>query len=811
MRFTLSLITLLMVPFVAKGQMTSGEATQKTIFYNKGAMYVGKQTTDTQTEDVRLFVDGSMTFVDGSKVLQAGGTVLTGNFISGATTSGEHIFTRDPSSPNTVVPNHAIYFVNKFAAKSLIPTAGKPNPTATDSINFGLKQKQRIIMTSGNKSGNYIDMPSIVVKSGNYVAVDPTAAIRADLVTTQPGGLFSLEAKYKAGTGERTIDVASLLPRNTTPSNNTEYDFLNIVDQSASASNPSQWKYGYNMLDLQLYDINNAAATNTATTKGTDGNNITATYLTGFTPPYIMSSDYMFFQALLEPNGASLTSNKGPIVDPSEVLYPGKGYFIGMEVSDHDYDNIEGRDENNGVLRGNRAIGGYQFSRLFLSTKPNFNRFAQPTSTANLASQKAGVHNERFLDAKYVVDNGLGTSDGVQLTFNDGNDYQFVGNPYTSALDLTDIVSAAEGAGLQTTAFGNVSADYLPASSMIRNRYWVVNNAFINAVKKWDWDLERWKWQYKTSYYDAQQMGGTASPTGADDYTVAPMQLFMVQANPSQNYTFTLPFSKRVISNARMTKSAPLTSRNNELLIQAIDVESGQEDRMCVVLHEGANMGAIDSYDNSKGIYGLEENADDGNSKVKITKSTQDAMTGLVYTKSSEGKAMLTNVIPANTKQLGLFFVPPVAETREYEFIPNRLNTFSVVNEVWIEDTYTNSFEKLEEGQPYRFTAQPLTGEEITKNRFILHFGKVNNDIIGGDEKDITCYYNSSTLYISNLINKDINSDITIYDMQGRLMGKSKVKNTPEDQYAKPLAAGTYIVKITGARNFTTKFISLHN
>ena len=60
---------------------------------------------------------------------------------------------------------------------------------------------------------------------------------------------------------------------------------------------------------------------------------------------------------------------------------------------------------------------------------------------------------------------------------------------------------------------------------------------------------------------------------------------------------------------------------------------------------------------------------------------------------------------------------------------------------------------------------------------------------------------------------KDVNSDVLIYDMQGRLMGKTRVgKNDyPSMEYSKTLNLGTYIVKIAGNRTFTTKFVNLHN
>jgi hypothetical protein len=84
--------------------------------------------------------------------------------------------------------------------------------------------------------------------------------------------------------------------------------------------------------------------------------------------------------------------------------------------------------------------------------------------------------------------------------------------------------------------------------------------------------------------------------------------------------------------------------------------------------------------------------------------------------------------------------------------------------------------------------------------------------VVGPDETAISCYYSSSTLYISGLKENDVNSDVIIYDMQGRLMGRTKIAEVLQPwTYVKPLSIGTYIVKIVGKRNHTVKFVNLQN
>ena len=125
-------------------------------------------------------------------------------------------------------------------------------------------------------------------------------------------------------------------------------------------------------------------------------------------------------------------------------------------------------------------------------------------------------------------------------------------------------------------------------------------------------------------------------------------------------------------------------------------------------------------------------------------------------------------------------------------------------------DKYENKTVKLTEGYSYNFTSGPSDLND-KENRFILRFWGEDDEVINGGDKDISVYYNTSVLFISGLNQDDISSDIQIYDLQGRLIARTKENNAPSMEYLKPLSLGTYIVKITGKRNFTAKFVNLQN
>ncbi len=67
--------------------------------------------------------------------------------------------------------------------------------------------------------------------------------------------------------------------------------------------------------------------------------------LIGFSPPFKeLAADYMFYHVLTKPNGSSVTSGTGPIVDPYYKMQAGYGYFTTMEMSHGDHiDNINER------------------------------------------------------------------------------------------------------------------------------------------------------------------------------------------------------------------------------------------------------------------------------------------------------------------------------------------------------------------------------------------------------------------------------------------------------------------------------------
>lgn len=796
MRFNLLLITLLIIPCVIKAQ-------SDVVFYSKGKMYVGQGIVSgsPSKSNTSLYVSGSMKFgsVDTSTdpdkkvgVVQEGRTSLTGDLINA--------LDPDHGANNLFSGNGEISFANTIDGGLLnFNDASQPNIQLKETqwiksvYEFGTADDSKLRL---QKSINYLSIPYVHVGSvagasytSNYLSIDPTASVEIKELDVRPGAFFEVNARKDPGTLYK---------------NYLNVGYVLLGKRSLTNSTDSYFQGNY-VARLRMYDD----IVNKTDNKYEDG----TFHLTGFTPPFPeLRADYMFFNTLTEPGNGSLTSWHGVTVDPRFRMLGGTGYFFAMDVYNGDYDEIENNwfGGVNNIDRERRAKGEYVFNRtLLMANKPTFN--------------KSGVANPYKDDKEVLFDEDA----SVTVTLKEG--FNFLGNPFMAPIDLGRIVNVKPSGEEYVTpnpdgtfaldpaaGFGNLTVSKDKSTlGHIRDKYWTVNTGRISYNTSSGW------YEFKVSYYDAQRDGGTHTGgiTGNDEnaYHVAPMQMFVLQGSqncgsdiPNGNCTFTIPAKARTLnSKALMTRSAradvPQEYREDELLLQIVNLEDNSEDRLSVVLRSDALLMDDDGIDTHKALNKAQISGDDA--------VTNRPMSGLIYTKSSNERPMLTNAVPSNTKQLAMYITPPSEKEENMVIRPYRLATMHVAPRVWLEDKLEKKIVELTETTEYYFKSPVLTNKEAAKNRFVLHFAPVSNDDIIGKETQINCYYNSSTLYISGLNEGDINSTMQVYDLQGRLITRATFSgnDVPRAEYLKPLPQGTYVVKITGKRNYTTKFVNLQN
>lgn len=858
MKLQLGLVILLFLPLLMKGQSTP----ESTVFYSKGKMHVkfragtGDDIDGSKSKSTTLYVKGSAEFADGSGIIQLGRTELTGDFING----------KDPDATGVDVD-----YLNLFKDPTATANAGVIAFIGKDNKQTIRRSDALLALQKGSqKNKNYITFPTLRIektttagldpRTYGFVAVDSSAAVVVNnLVAPLNAGntlgtsRFVVEGGYD-GTNFQKLNMGQALIVNDGEIDDTDVN-TDLV--------------GYSQVNLTMYKYNGAAdddgahfnADHTVQNRGANTlrNADNKNYLTGFTPPFKeMGNDYLMYHVLMKPDQTSLTSGKGTITDPNYKMKAGLGYFMTMDLTDYDNDIIDYRwsDPLLTSLRikaANRARGKFEFSRRLLAEHFNGGGVANPGSTdymkdftrftANTGDVKVGGWSGIYKDWPdfgrdkiELIDTEKFSVDDVTIGLEPG--LNFLGNPFMAPISLNPLlglgynnvatVDDSKYAGVDAATnfidvselFGTgvkASLDHNTTDNIIRSKYWVVNTALIH--------YSAYKYHMTVNYdYISAQAGSTPVGGSVEDnsrvianpasFLIAPMQMFILQTNKA--FDIKLSPKLRTFGTTRFLKNATTTDTSllsDFFVVEVASTLDKTADRTAIVLRDKAQMDSKDLYDTSKS-FTKSITQPDAETKSSSTKSEAvvypEEGSSYVYTKSSDGIGMLGNAVPLNVKELALYVTPPATQqTMKLNFI--NLENVTAVSNVWLIDKYENNKTvKLTPGYVYEYSSGPSDLKDVAENRFILRFYGDNEDIVK-EESPITCYYNTSILHILGLNENDLDSSLQIFDMQGRLVGKTTINNYPSFEYPKSLSLGTYIVKISGKRNFTAKFVNLQN
>lgn len=802
MKIRILLILLLILPFVLKGQITTPDISgvkekTNTVFFNKGAMYVAKK--DGAVEPVNLYIQGTAKVAEGSDIVQKGVTLVLGDFVYSnqgwGVVAGAKKEVFSFSTNNTELNSDGIIrFGNKdnmSAGLSVVygkaDKAGSQPKTLIGQTsdktlgNLIFKTKQEISFESGiSKQTNFIHFPKIELAANTYVAINPSAALTVEKLTTQVGSLFSVEGRpYKTDT---PISVDGI-----------QYGHLILKDvdhqkSSAEASATAQFNpakaltnYSYHVLDVQLYD-----KTKYNTDNKININRGSAVRFTGVTSPFEkLSNSYFLFHTIFDPT--TIGYNYEPYVNPKKFINPGEGYMVAMELSDFDHTQIEG---NWLIDREERAAAGFQFSSLFASQKKNF--LVDQRREAEETNINAGNWlTEKFYEEAYWAPETFLTTQNttVRVKLNKNKHGKvYLTNPFMAPFDLAGITT-----GTNTKADYGITAGSDLSSNNVNNKFWIVKESGL-LYNVYD----------KKNYYELR--GWVMSENGATAYlgtpgsmSIAPQQVFALEVGQT-NGTEEFYFNPAKLNHNKSIAAKSERPLVDELLIQVINEDDNREDRTCVVFRPDAQMAANDKIDDKKDDLRF-------NFVGNITILSEAA----VYTTAANNQEMRTNAIPTTTKSLPLF-VSPTDTPKRLVLKPYRLETLQSVEGVWLEDKLTKTITQLQPEMEYPFESTLKSDKASLENRFILHFARGDkNDKLIETDSQISCSYINSVLYIIGLNSNDLNSKVELFDLQGRLIAQTKVDNAPRMQYEKRLDTGVYIVRISGKRNFTAKFMSTQN
>ncbi len=572
------------------------------------------------------------------------------------------------------------------------------------------------IKGSASKQTNYINFPNVETSNEASVSLDALMGMNVDTLKLSEGK-FVLKSIQDASLPSAS-QLAHLLVKGD-------------VVYTRGAITPEQ--NGVMEIELFLGDDRNAR-------------------FFGWTSPYKRTySDYLFYNFLMEPTSASLFGDRGATITNAEYpLMPGRGYLIGQGV----YGDHSSSWENPDASWGD-ALYEDRFTGMLTLNRYGFK---------DILNKSIAVASHR--PDSYTMEE-LNTEDIVMSLPAEG--YHFLGNPYTTPLDMTDFVSSTND--YSNNPWGVTRGEN--GTEDVYNMFWVVSQGNAYAV-----NAEEKKFRVNVTYLVGQEVGSTYELyPDVNGLQIAPMQLFVVYANKPLN--FTIPESERTHGNISFLRSS-MSAIDNELLLEVIDSETKGFDRTCVVFRPGANLAATDPYDAAK-IF----NRSGGVSQIWLP---------------SAGSDLSTSVVPYETSSLEVTWLP-AATLQKCTMTAHRLKSLTAPECVLLEDRQTGIITDLQVTPAYTFQSAPTDRGD----RFALHFRSLTG-IDTPVEGTLSCYYNEvdREIVIRGVQETDAQSSVSLYDVQGRQIMSSEVGNG-----IVPFTAteGVYIVKVAGERGVNAKIV----
>ncbi|MCD7971746.1 MAG: T9SS type A sorting domain-containing protein [Candidatus Azobacteroides sp.] len=741
------------------------------IFYNTGNVYVKGENLSNAT----LYINGQFIAdniddspgcnikVDGGKI------VLIGNLYHNAYRTGNYsnVFSRG-NSPGT--------------------------------LEFRGTQQQRIVSenttfgTIPSKSTSYIIFPDTLrINNVNTVLLD--ARMAADLNNARmTSGAFILDSQL----ADRYMDYGYDDNAGTTnPNNIVAIERANSRTLLAHVRITGDVRYdNFDLSTTPVEEIGRFQINFKADPYGSD-------YLGDATTPYrrlyglgspfsAIRSDYFMFNVLILPDHYGFLGEFNQTELSPEIRLPaGRGFALGVDIFgdqpsaypiDEKYEGIIDFDTRN-------STGNYVFDR-FVYDNPN--NLYRPYDAAN----ESVYEDEKIVTASYVP-----------FTLSQG--YNYLANPYLAPLSMDDLV-------LTTDATLLPNWNVRPGNSSVAGTRDIMNRVWILSPGAKAYGVGEDRMIYATHvYYSMKEIGGTYNPDPdpATDYIpdvpgeffISPLQLFRIYSY-NDNVEMHIPKSEVSHASTNFIRSSRL-KRYDDFIFEVIDAETKTSDRICVVLRDPTeirNTSADELTYKTSSVNVLKEGVA---LKRSRTLPAQSIMSLLYLGDGIDTNGDIVAVdekILSNTTVVEPLYMTPSLIPQKIFIRGLRLNTMTHVKEIWLIDKKFGTKTLLTAETYYETTSEPDDAED----RFELRF---SNEITGIDtssdvKKEIHAYYMDGITTIKTFDEKDFGSEISIYDVQGKIINKTTVNdyiiNIP--QY---LTDGVYVIKISGAASYVSKIL----
>lgn len=807
-----------LLPLALSGQGSS-------YLYNKGAMSVigggtgaGVTATLYIGGDLVSDTDNASTTKAGSIFMDASKIVLTGD-----------LYRVEPSATFTGVSNVVS-----------LPT------TYTDARKsefvFGGTTPQHIWVKSGatlnpqTKEKDYVLLPNLVVENSSHVTVSPEISLVVKDVTANKGRLIldsrRLAATDKIGTGAGVAPTATDLKDYSILANllvdfkagEAKAALARNLNLAAATTKPEEYGGGV-QVNLELTNL----AARTEADRWTEGDPLVA-----FGTPFrSMRADYFMYNFLFTPSGNTIFNEDGnTTTNPNYEMKAGQGFVVGIDLrgsNPANYTDVAGEYQLPGgassIDFASRVNEKYKFNRFALTNKNNLYPTAQLKSSIGSAHTAANASTSSAYTGEVLNYNNNGLPDtnpgaGVDVSLK-GNQFNYLSNPYTTPLDLSDLIvdnTASAAWGVTPGYASDHSA--VPATLDIANRVWIMDPASA-ASGTYDFISggtsigpgNKWviaSYQYRvmlaagaTAVIDAQYSGdGAGNP-----YQIGPLQMFVIYAY--KNATMHIPLSKRKLSPSLFLRSNKQVSQpSDDFLFEVRDNKQGTSDRAAVVLRKPADLLKNPSYMSVKKLRTTLKTQQNGKTIVESEEGTvKQTYLSVVYTKNKEGAALESNFLSMSGNETSTYlYIMPGFNSKDVTIRSLRMDSKDQVKEVYLVDSKLNKTVPLNEGTEYVATVATSDSPERFKLVFKHPSGGIG-DIDDTENNDLTSYYANGTLTVTGFTDADYGNVVSVYDIQGRLVGQTKVTNT-EASISDVFSQGAYIVKVTGSRSYVTKFLA---
>lgn len=335
------------------------------------------------------------------------------------------------------------------------------------------------------------------------------------------------------------------------------------------------------------------------------------------------------------------------------------------------------------------------------------------------------------------------------ISAHDGN-YNFVGNPYQATVDFN-----------QLTFSGDINTDY---------------------IYVWDPQL------------GSESVGGFVTITSADGSNllssnanefIQPGQAFFVRNNLSVNTAPNITFteaSKDVTEEQLSTFSTPNYTKLNLQLFSATD--DGEE------IVDAIGLRFSENFQNEI------NDADAG----KMGNTGEN----LALVNSNQLFSIEQRETPIENEEIQLFANNYQNENYSFKL---QLENANEDLEVYIKDNYLETLTPIDTENEFSFSVDPSISESTSILRFSLVFGNETLSDIDFNKENYTVYPNPTTdaIFIKGLSTQ---AEIWVYDVLGKKVLQTKVKNADEAIDLHQLEVGVYLVKVEGETyHFTQKII----